>query len=185
MKISATTIPDVKLIEQGVFSDERGWFAESWNAEKFAEAGVPTVFVQDNQSKSHRNVLRGLHYQVGKPQGKLVRVLRGQIFDVAVDLRRSSATFGKWAGIELRGTDLIDSLEILWIPEGFAHGFLVQSESAEVAYKTTSSYYPQGERTILWNDPEVGVNWPLVGSPLVSRKDLQGLSWASAISEVE
>jgi dTDP-4-dehydrorhamnose 3,5-epimerase len=185
MKINPTAIPDVKLIQQSVFSDERGWFAESWNAEKFAEAGVPKVFVQDNQSKSHANVLRGLHYQVGKPQGKLVRVLRGQIFDVAVDLRRSSATFGKWVGVELRGTDLIDSLEIFWIPEGFAHGFLVQSESAEVAYKATAPYYPQGERTILWNDPQVGVNWPVLAPPIVSRKDLQGLSWADAISEFE
>lgn len=185
MKITATNIPDVKLIEQRIFSDERGWFAESWNAEKFAAAGVPLGFVQDNQSMSHRNVLRGLHYQVGKPQGKLVRVLRGHIFDVAVDLRRESPTFGKWAGVTLRGTNLVDLLEILWIPEGFAHGFLVQSEIAEVAYKTTAAYYPEGERTILWNDRDLGIEWPVIESPVVSAKDLAGLSWAEATAEME
>lgn len=185
MKITATNIPDVKSIEQRIFSDERGWFAESWNAEKFAAAGVPAAFVQDNQSKSHQNVLRGLHYQVGKPQGKLVRVLRGQILDVAVDLRRASPTFGQWAGVALRGTDLVDRLEILWIPEGFAHGFLVQSESAEIAYKTTAAYYPEGERTILWNDRDLGIEWPVIESPVVSAKDLAGLSWAEAAAEME
>jgi dTDP-4-dehydrorhamnose 3,5-epimerase len=185
MKVTPTEIPEVTLIEQPLFADDRGWFAESWNAAKFAEAGVPSVFVQDNQSKSNKNVLRGLHYQLGKPQGKLVRVLRGQVFDVAVDLRRTSKTFGKWAAVELRGTDLIDRLEILWIPEGFAHGFLVQGESAELAYKTTAPYYPPGERTILWNDPDIAINWPLDAKPIVSAKDSLGLHWTQAISEFE
>jgi dTDP-4-dehydrorhamnose 3,5-epimerase len=172
MEIVDTPLRDVKLIRPRRHGDERGWFAEVFNAKGFAAAGLPERFVQDNQSFSRRGVLRGLHYQVGEPQGKLVRVLSGHIWDVAVDIRPGSPDFGRWAGFDLTG----DELEYLWIPEGFAHGFVVVSETASVLYKTTRFYYPQGERCILWNDPALAIAWPLaaIGEPLVSGKDAEG-----------
>lgn len=152
-----------------------------FNATTFADAGLPSHFVQDNQSLSSRGVLRGLHYQLGKPQGKLVRVLSGHIWDVAVDLRSASPDFGKFAGFHLRPLNQSGELELLWIPKGFAHGFLVLSETAEVLYKTTDSYHPQGERCISWNDPELAIPWPLDGiEPAISSKDASGSSFASA-----
>ena len=156
-----TPLADVKLIQPQRFGDSRGWFAEVFNQSTFSAAGLPTQFVQDNQSFSARGVLRGLHYQLGQPQGKLVRVLSGHIWDVAVDLRPNSPDFGKWAGFHLRAQSPNDDLQLLWIPEGFAHGFLVLSDTAEVLYKTTSFYYPAGERSILWNDPTLNIAWPL------------------------
>lgn len=178
MNILNTSLHDVKLLQPRRFSDSRGWFAEVYNQQRFAEMGLPSSFVQDNQSFSSRGVLRGLHYQLGKPQGKLVRVLSGHIWDVAIDLRRSSPDFGKWAGFHLKPLNDAGELEFLWIPEGFAHGFLVLSKAAEVLYKTTNLYYPQGERTILWNDPTLAIGWPIEAlnglSPIVSDKDAQG-----------
>lgn len=157
------------------FGDDRGWFAEFFNREAFAQAGLPATFAQDNQSFSARGVLRGLHYQLGKPQGKLVRVLRGHIWDVAVDLRRDSPDFGRWAAFDLKGPESAEASQMLWIPEGFAHGFLVVSETAEVLYKTTDLYYPAGERCIVWDDATLGIGWPLEGlTPLVSGKDAAG-----------
>lgn len=172
LEIINTTIRDVKLVRPRRFGDERGWFAELFNAKMFASAGLPDNFVQDNQSFSRRGVLRGLHYQLGQPQGKLVRALSGHIWDVAVDLRRDSPDFGKWTAVDLRG----DEVQFLWIPEGFAHGFIVLSETASVFYKTTDYYYPQGERCIRWNDPTLAITWPLddIGEPLVSAKDAAG-----------
>lgn len=169
MEIVNTPLRDVKLLRPQKFGDERGWFAEVFNARSFGAAGLPERFAQDNQSFSRRGVLRGLHYQIGEPQGKLIRALSGYIWDVAVDLRVGSPDFGKWAGFSLRG----EELEYLWIPEGFAHGFLVLSESANVLYKTTRFYYPQGERCVRWNDPTLAIEWPLgkVGEPIVSEKD--------------
>jgi dTDP-4-dehydrorhamnose 3,5-epimerase len=184
MEIINTSLLDVKLVQPRRFGDNRGWFAEVFNQKDFADAGLPARFVQDNQSFSTQGVLRGLHYQLGQPQGKLVRVLSGHIWDVAVDLRRNSPDFGKWAGFHLK--PLTDSGEIqsLWIPEGFAHGFLVLSEAAEVLYKATNLYYPQGERSILWNDPTLGVEWPLEAlnghMPSVSPKDAQGKAFLEA-----
>jgi dTDP-4-dehydrorhamnose 3,5-epimerase len=176
-----TALRDVKLIEPRRFGDDRGWFAEFYNREKFAGAGLPTEFVQDNQSHSAQGVLRGLHYQLGKPQGKMVRVLRGHIWDVAVDLRRDSPDFGKWAAFDLKGTDLTDAPQMLWIPEGFAHGFLVVSETADVLYKTTNLYYPAGERCVMWNDATLGITWPLGGiTPLISGKDAAGTAFLEA-----
>lgn len=184
MQILDTPLHDVKLLRPRRFGDNRGWFTEVFNASSFATAQLPTTFVQDNQSFSRRGVLRGLHYQLVKPQGKLVRVLSGHIWDVAVDLRRNSPQFGKWAGFHLRPRNDDGELEMLWIPEGFAHGFLVLSESAEVLYKTTNPYYPQGERSIVWDDPTLRVEWPLEqldGAELqVSEKDAQGSSFPNA-----
>jgi dTDP-4-dehydrorhamnose 3,5-epimerase len=174
MEILDTSLPDVKLVMPTKFGDERGWFAEVFNARVFAQAGLPEHFVQDNQSFSHRGVLRGLHYQLGQPQGKLVRALSGHIWDVAVDLRPESPDFGKWAGFHLKG----DNIEFLWIPEGFGHGFVVLSETANVMYKTTRFYYREGERCVRWNDPTLAIDWPLdgIGKPIVSAKDTAG-SW--------
>ena len=181
MQVLDTPLRDVKLIQPKRFGDERGWFSEVFNTATFAEAGLPAQFVQDNQSKSARGVLRGLHYQLGKPQGKLVRVLSGHIWDVAVDLRRDSPTFGKHAGFDLKPQDENGELSMLWLPEGFAHGFLVLSESAEVLYKTTDLYHPQGERAILWSDPTLAIAWPLDGmTPSVSAKDAKATLFAEA-----
>ncbi|KAF4533595.1 hypothetical protein B566_EDAN005642 [Ephemera danica] len=163
-----TAIPDVLILEPKVFGGERGFFFESFNARVFTEAtGLDVSFVQDNHSKSAKNVLRGLHYQIQKPQGKLVRVLQGEVFDVAVDLRKSSKTFGKWVGQHLSS----ENKKQLWIPEGFAHGFLVLSEAAEFLYKTTDYYAPEYERCLLWNDPALGIDWPLEGPPKLAAKD--------------
>ncbi|HEY0161722.1 MAG TPA: dTDP-4-dehydrorhamnose 3,5-epimerase [Edaphobacter sp.] len=184
MQVLDTPLLDVKLIQPRRFGDSRGWFAEVFNTSVFASAGLPTAFVQDNQSFSTQGVLRGLHYQLGKPQGKLVRVLSGHIWDVAVDLRRDSPQFGQWTGFHLKPRTEDGELEMLWIPEGFAHGFLVLSETAEVLYKTTNPYYPAGERTILWNDPTLNIGWPLEilndTSPSVSGKDEAGQPLNSA-----
>lgn len=178
MQIFDTPLHDVRLLRPRRFSDSRGWFAEVFNASSFEAAQLPHSFVQDNQSFSTKGVLRGLHYQLVKPQGKLVRVLSGHIWDVAVDLRRNSPQFGKWAGFHLEPRNGAGEMEMLWIPEGFAHGFLVLSESAEVLYKTTNPYYPEGERSIVWNDPALKIEWPLDaldGAPLqVSAKDAEG-----------
>ncbi len=181
MKVLDTPLQDVKLLHPRRFGDDRGWFAEVYNEQAFAAAGLPSHFTQDNQSYSSRGVLRGLHYQLGHPQGKLVRVLSGAIWDVAVDLRPGSPDFGKWAGFTLTPPSAVSPLEMLWIPEGFAHGFLVLSETAEVLYKTTDIYYPAGERSILWNDPQLAIAWPLDGiTPSVSGKDAQGKLFAEA-----
>ncbi|WP_213805544.1 dTDP-4-dehydrorhamnose 3,5-epimerase [Granulicella sp. dw_53] len=180
MKVKNTTIRDLQLVEPQRFGDSRGWFAEVYNQVKFADQHLPTHFVQDNQSFSTKGVLRGLHYQLGKPQGKLVRVLSGHIWDVAVDLRPSSPDFGKWEGFHLKS----DPLQLLWIPEGFAHGFLVLSDTAEVLYKTTDLYHPPGERCILWNDPTLNISWPLEAldglTPSVSPKDAVGTLFTAA-----
>ena len=181
MQVFPTSLRDVKLLSPRRFGDDRGWFAEVFNSNTFANAGLPANFVQDNQSFSSRGVLRGLHYQLGKPQGKLVRVLAGHIWDVAVDLRRDSPDFGKWAGFNLKPLNDAGELELLWIPEGFAHGFLVLSETAQVLYKTTDGYHPEGERCIRWDDPTLGITWPLDGiTPSVSGKDAQGRSFKEA-----
>jgi dTDP-4-dehydrorhamnose 3,5-epimerase len=161
MTLRDTPLRDVKILQPKCHRDSRGWFAEVFNADTFASLGLPNSFAQDNQSSSVRGVLRGLHYQLGHPQGKLVRVLSGHIWDVAVDLRRDSPDFGRWAGFDLKPYNAEGELELLWIPEGFAHGFLVLSETAEVLYKTTRGYYPPGDRCVLWNDPEIGIQWPL------------------------
>jgi dTDP-4-dehydrorhamnose 3,5-epimerase len=171
MKILSTDIPQVLLIEPQVFEDARGFFLESFNQKIFTEkTGLDYHFVQDNHSQSVGNVLRGLHYQITQPQGKLMRVVAGRIFDVAVDLRKSSSTFGQWVGYELSG----ENKRQLWIPPGFAHGFLVLSEVAEVIYKTTDYYSPGGDRTILWNDPDLAIDWPLQQPPILSAKDSNG-----------
>jgi len=172
MNIRKTAIPDVLIIEPKVFTDERGFFMETFQACKFAEHGLPQDFVQDNHSGSKRGTLRGLHYQIRQAQGKLVRVVAGEVFDVAVDLRKSSPTFGQWAGTHLS----VENKMQLWIPEGFAHGFIVLSDWAEVIYKVTDFYASEWERTLLWNDPELGIEWPLLDgmSPILSTKDAQG-----------
>jgi dTDP-4-dehydrorhamnose 3,5-epimerase len=167
MKTIPTRLPEVVLIEPKVFGDSRGFFFESWNEREFERAGISARFVQDNHSRSARGVLRGLHYQIRRPQGKLVRVIEGEIFDVAVDIRRGSANFGKWESARLSA----HSKSMLWIPVGFAHGFCVVSDFAEVLYKTTDFYSPEHERSILWNDPDLGIPWPLDGEPLLSAKD--------------
>ena len=170
MNVTPTRIPDVLLIEPRVFGDARGFFFESFNHRAFQEAaGLDISFVQDNHSRSAQGVLRGLHYQVRQPQGKLVRVVRGAVFDVAVDIRRDSPTFGQWTGTELSE----NNHHQLWIPPGLAHGFLVLSESADFLYKTTDYYAPQHERAIAWNDPDIGIEWPLAKPPLLSSKDQQ------------
>ena len=178
MKLSACAIPDVLLIEPKVFGDERGFFFESFNQRAFHEvSGLTADFVQDNHSKSAKGVLRGLHYQIRQPQGKLVRVVAGEVFDVAVDIRRRSPTFGRWVGEILSA----DNKRQLWVPPGMAHGFVVLSESAEFVYKTTDYYAPEHERCIAWNDPTLAVEWPAMGSgPLVSGKDGKGLAFLQA-----
>jgi dTDP-4-dehydrorhamnose 3,5-epimerase len=175
MTVTPTAIDGVLILEPRVFSDDRGWFCESFNQRAFeAAVGGPVTFVQDNHSSSRRNVLRGLHYQIGCPQGKLVRVVRGAIFDVAVDIRPGSPTRGKWVGVELSAADRRQ----LWIPPGLAHGFLVLTDEAEVLYKTTDSYAPDCERCIAWNDPDLAIAWPLTEPPIVSEKDAAGAAFA-------
>ncbi|MFZ5556235.1 MAG: dTDP-4-dehydrorhamnose 3,5-epimerase [Pseudomonadota bacterium] len=177
MKVIPTEIPDVLILEPKVFGDERGFFMESYNQRAFHEAtGLNPTFVQDNHSRSAKNVLRGLHYQIRQPQGKLVRVVTGEVFDVAVDLRKSSPTFGKWVGVRLSA----ENKRMVWIPEGFAHGFLVLSERADFLYKTTSFYALEHERTIVWNDPDIGVAWPLDTLPQLSAKDAAAGTLAQA-----
>ena len=178
MKVTPSRIPEVLVIEPTVFGDARGFFLESFNERDFrAATGVTAAFVQDNHSRSARGVLRGMHYQITEPQGKLVRVVKGAVFDVVVDVRKSSATFGHWVGEELSE----DNQRQLWVPEGFAHGFLVLSESADFLYKTTSYYAPASERAIAWDDPAIGIDWPLAGSaPVLSAKDRQALPLAQA-----
>ena len=177
MKVIHTTIHDVLVIESQVFTDARGFFYESFNQKAFSDAtGLDVNFVQDNHSRSTKGVLRGLHYQVEEPQGKLVRVVRGAVFDVAVDIRKGSRTFGKWVGMELSE----DNRKQMWIPVGFAHGFLVTSDSAEFLYKTTDYYAPEHERCIAWNDSSIGINWPLDADPLRSAKDILGQALATA-----
>lgn len=177
MKATATHLPEVLVLDPRVFEDARGFFFESYNRRAFREAaGIDVEFVQDNQSFSVRNVLRGLHYQLRQPQGKLVAVLAGEIFDVAVDLRRGSQTFGKCTAVNLSG----GNHRMLWIPPGFAHGFLVLSEHALVQYKVSDYYAPQDERTILWNDPDLAIAWPLEGDPIVSDKDARGVAFKAA-----
>ncbi|MHC6223429.1 dTDP-4-dehydrorhamnose 3,5-epimerase [Pseudomonas sp. X10] len=171
MNITATSLPDVLLIEPEVFGDSRGFFFESFNARDFeTQTGVTTAFVQDNHSRSQRGVLRGLHYQVENAQGKLVRVVQGEVLDVAVDIRRSSPSFGQWAAISLSA----DNHHQLWIPPGFAHGFLVLSETAEFLYKTTDYYNPSAERCIRWDDPDLAIDWQSQATPLLSAKDQAG-----------
>ncbi len=178
MKFTTTSIPNVILIEPKVLSDERGFFFETYRAERFANAGINTNFVQDNHSRSKQGTLRGLHYQIRQAQGKLVRVVSGGIFDVAVDLRKSSATFGKWVGTYLSSENKLQT----WIPAGFAHGFYVVGEWAEVLYKASDYYAPQWERTLLWNDPTLNIEWPLIDgkAPIISKKDAQGLPLSQA-----
>ncbi len=176
MKIVDTAIDSVKIIEPSVFGDERGFFMESWSEAAFASAGLPIKFVQDNHSRSAQGVLRGLHYQIKHPQGKLVRVSAGEVFDVAVDLRRSSKDFGKWVGVLLSA----ENKRQLWVPPGFAHGFYVTSESADFQYKCSDIYAPEYERSLLWNDPTVGVDWPLVDGveTQLAAKDAAGTVFA-------
>jgi len=177
MQFTRLAIPEVLRIEPRVFGDDRGFFYESFHHARFEEAvGRPVNFVQDNHSKSAHNVLRGLHYQLRQTQGKLVRVVAGSVFDVAVDLRRSSPTFGQWVGEVLSAENKMQ----LWVPEGFAHGFVVLSESAEFVYKTTDYYAPEHERCIVWNDPTLAIDWPLQSAPLVSGKDEKGLPFVTA-----
>ena len=178
MKFTPTEISDVILIEPDVFGDNRGFFMETWHAEKFAAGGIAADFVQDNHSRSSHGILRGLHYQVTKPQGKLVRVLGGEVFDVAVDLRKNSATFGQWVGIHLSE----DNKKMLWIPPGFAHGFYVISEQADFFYKCTDFYVPEYERAIRWDDPDFGIDWPLVDGnpPVLALKDAAAAAFKDA-----
>ncbi len=172
MKFTATSIPDVVLVEPKVFGDERGFFLETYRAETFAAAGITAAFVQDNHSRSKCGTLRGLHYQIRQAQGKLVRVILGEVFDVSVDMRRSSPTFGKWVGAQLSA----ENKRQIWVPPGFAHGFYVLSDWAELVYKATDYYGPEWERTLLWNDVQVGIEWPLLAGVAltISPKDLQG-----------
>lgn len=168
MHVTATAIPEVLVLEPKVFGDDRGYFYESFNAKSFEDAtGLKVSFVQDNHSKSAKNVLRGLHYQIRQPQGKLVRVVQGEVFDVAVDLRKGSRTFGQWVGIHLSA----ENKKQLWVPAGFAHGFVVLSETAEFLYKTTDYYAPAFERSLLWNDPNIGIDWPIEAAPILAAKD--------------
>ena len=176
MQVTETAIPGVLLLTPKVFEDERGFFMESYNRRRFEEIGLDMSFVQDNHSKSVRNVLRGLHYQIRQIQGKLVRVIAGEIFDVAVDLRRDSPTLGKWEGVTLSAANR----QILWVPPGFAHGFLTLSDSAEVLYKTTDYYSPAHERCVRWDDPQLDIRWPLQGEPLLSPKDSKGVAFTEA-----
>jgi dTDP-4-dehydrorhamnose 3,5-epimerase len=177
VKLAATALPEVVLVEPRVFGDDRGFFYESWNSRAFAEAGLETNFVQDNHSRSARGVLRGLHYQLRQPQGKLVRVVAGAAFDVAVDLRRSSPRFGQWVGVELSAANK----RMLWVPPGFAHGFLALQDGTEFLYKCTDFYAPEHERALLWSDPAIGIEWPLEGlEPALSGKDAAGTPLAEA-----
>lgn len=178
MKVTETGLSGLKLIEPRVFGDARGFFMETWNERSFREAGIDARFVQDNHSRSSAGTLRGLHYQLKHPQGKLVRVVQGAVYDVAVDLRRSSATFGRWYGVELSE----ENQRMLWVPPGFAHGFYVLSERADFVYKCSDIYAPEYERSLLWNDPALGIDWPLVGNaaPLLSSKDQAGIPLADA-----
>jgi dTDP-4-dehydrorhamnose 3,5-epimerase len=177
MNVVPTEIPEVLIIEPKVFEDDRGFFFESFNQRTFAEkTGVEADFVQDNHSRSSQNVLRGLHYQIQQPQGKLVRVVAGAVFDVAVDIRKSAPTFGKWVGCLLSA----ENKRLLWVPVGFAHGFLVVSQTAEVLYKTTDYYAPAHERCILWNDPDLAINWELTATPVLSAKDQAGQPFKAA-----
>ena len=175
MKVTPTELADVKLVEPRVFGDERGFFFESWNRRALAQAGIDADFVQDNHSRSRQGVLRGLHYQIAHPQGKLVRAVVGEVFDVAVDLRRSSATFGRHVAVTLSAANK----RMLWVPPGFAHGFVVLSEFAEFLYKTTDYWHPEHERTLLWNDPALAIAWP-VAAPQLAAKDAAGMPLASA-----
>lgn len=175
--VTATALPEVKIIEPKVFGDARGFFYESFNGREFEElVGVGVEFVQDNHSRSAKSVLRGLHYQIQHAQGKLVRVVEGEVFDVAVDIRRSSPNFGKWVGVHLSA----ENNRQLWVPPGFAHGFAVMSESVQVLYKTTDYWYPEYERSIVWNDPEIGIEWPIDFEPLLAAKDAAGKRLAEA-----
>lgn len=176
MKVQSTQIAGVLIVEPDVFGDDRGFFLESFNERAMREIGIDAHFVQDNHSRSQRNVLRGLHYQIHQPQGKLVRVVRGTVFDVAVDIRRSSPTFGKWVGVELSA----ENKRMFWMPPGMAHGFVVLSDFADFVYKATDYYAPEFERTILWNDPDLGIEWPLTGDPILSSKDAAGKSFREA-----
>ncbi len=176
MKVTPTALPEVLLMEPQVFGDERGFFYESWNRRAFEEVGLDAQFVQDNHSRSRRGVLRGLHYQIEHAQGKLVRVVEGEVFDVAVDLRRGSPNFGKSMHCVLSA----DNKRMLWVPPGFAHGFLVQSDQAQFLYKTTDYWFPEHERTLLWNDPALGIVWPLAGAPTLAAKDAAGTLLADA-----
>ncbi|XUW89063.1 dTDP-4-dehydrorhamnose 3,5-epimerase [Burkholderia sp. M6-3] len=177
IQVTATVLPEVKIIEPKVFGDARGYFYESFNAVEFAEhvhSGV--TFVQDNHSRSAKGVLRGLHYQIQHAQGKLVRVVEGEVFDVAVDIRKSSPNFGKWLGVTLS----MENHRQLWVPPGFAHGFVVLSESAQFLYKTTDYWFPEHERSIVWNDPDIGIEWPVDLEPLLAAKDAAGKTLAEA-----
>ena len=176
MKVSPTALPGVLLVEPRVFGDDRGFFFESYNARAFAAAGIDATFVQDNHSRSRRNVLRGLHYQIEHAQGKLLRVASGEVFDVVIDVRRSSPTFGRALGVTLSS----ENRRMLWVPAGFAHGFLAVSESVDFLYKTTDYWYPEHERTLLWNDPALAIEWPLTGTPIVNAKDAAGVPLAAA-----
>lgn len=177
LNVIQTALPEVLILEPKVFGDERGFFMESFNARHFEQAtGLKREFVQDNHSKSARNVLRGLHYQIQHPQGKLVRVVAGEVFDVAVDLRKSSPNFGKWVGVRLSA----ENKRQLWVPEGFAHGFVVTSDSAEFLYKTTDYWYPEFDRSLLWCDADIGIEWPLSDMPLLADKDAAGQTLAAA-----
>ncbi|CAH6857224.1 dTDP-4-dehydrorhamnose 3,5-epimerase [Vibrio chagasii] len=180
MKVIDTRIPDVKIIEPSVFGDERGFFMETWNQKLFEElvTGKPTQFVQDNHSKSKKGILRGLHYQTENTQGKLVRVVSGEVFDVAVDIRRGSPTFGQWVGEYLSA----ENKRQLWVPEGFAHGFYVMSDDTEFVYKCTDYYNPNAEQSILWNDATLQVEWPLNGWPVLSKKDELGIHLQDAVT---
>ncbi len=179
MNVTPTAIPEVLIIEPKVFGDARGFFFESFNQKAFNDAtGLNLNFVQDNHSRSAKGVLRGLHYQIQQPQGKLVRVVRGAVFDVAVDIRKGSPTFGKWVGIDLSE----DNHKQMWVPTGFAHGFLVLSDSADFLYKTTEYYAPEHERCIAWNDPEIGIQWRLMSEPSLSSKDQQGMALREAVT---
>ncbi|TRW17955.1 dTDP-4-dehydrorhamnose 3,5-epimerase [Glacieibacterium frigidum] len=176
MIVHDTALPEVKLLEPRVFGDDRGFFLESWNATTFADIGIDAAFVQDNHSRSAKGVLRGLHYQIVEPQGKLVRVVAGAVFDVAVDIRRSSPNFGKWTGHELSAVNK----HLLWVPPGFAHGFVTLSETADFLYKCTTLYAPAHDRGIAWNDPLIAIDWPLDAPPLLSAKDAAALLLADA-----
>jgi dTDP-4-dehydrorhamnose 3,5-epimerase len=176
MKVETTHIPGVLIVEPVIFSDDRGFFWESFNEKEMRRIGIDAHFVQDNHSRSQCNVLRGLHYQISQPQGKLVRVVTGKVFDVAVDIRRDSPTFGKWAGVELSD----ENKRMCWLPPGIAHGFVVLSDFADFLYKTTDYYAQRYARTILWNDPDLGIAWPFTGQPILSAKDAAAITFSKA-----
>ena len=176
MKVQSTQIPEVLIVEPTVFGDDRGFFLESFNEREMCSIGIDAHFVQDNHSRSQRNVLRGLHYQISQPQGKLVRVVSGKVYDVAVDVRRDSQAFGKWVGVELSA----ENKRMLWMPPGLAHGFVVLSDSADFLYKATDYYAQEFERTILWNDPDLAIEWPLAGQPILSSKDAAAKTFREA-----